>query len=417
MRIEVGEWMTDLLEEHAEEAAFLWMQRQDAMASAEYTVRAVRRLEARIAAHTDALVLAGSAARPFLEPGLAGDHGAALAAAYALLLSGDPGDGRVVMAALREAEGPALDGLRDGLCHGSIEGVGDSVRELLRTGEPAVAAAAAEALAFHGIDGVDARDVERFLHDASPAVRAGGWRTIAFLGARLDPSLYAAALRDDDEAVRHAGLLAAAWCGVPGALQVVRQAAMSPATADPFMLRLFAVLAAPQEWSIIQHFAADPALGPLRFELIATFGRPDGVELLIDAMGDDDPAASAAAGAAFRRMTGIDVDGPRVVLPGGDDEDDVDEEFRDEVALPDAKLARRGWDELKSSVAGAGRLCAGIDVDQPLTSQAVDGMDMRSRWEIALRAGFRGVPRAAAAVQRMPLTPLPLEAPAVPVSV
>lgn len=406
MLIEVGEWMFDILEEHVEEAAFLWGQRQAALMSPSFDAPALRRLEARIAAHTDALVLAGPAVRPILEQKLAGERDEALAAAHALLLSGESRDARAVLAALREAEGPALDGLRLALCLAPVDAIAPAVQELLRTAPAPAAAAAAEALAFHDAGGVSSADVARFVGHEDAAVREAGWRTGTWLGTAAEPSLYAAALRDDTPAVRSAALHAAAWCRVPGALQVVRKAATQPGPEAFALLHLLSVLGTTEDWPVIRQLGGSEVLGPARFQLLAAYGRPESAEDMIAAMSSDDPAVAAAAGSAFMRMTGLDVEAGRATVPAQDETDDVEAEFLDEVPVPDPELARQLWKDLQPAVANAARLCHGLDAELPLASPALEGMDMQSRWEIALRGRFRGTTHAtAAAFQRFPMEP------------
>src|SRR2546426_7951091 len=76
----------DILEEHLEELAFLWSQRQAAVRDPAYTIRELTHLEERITAHLHGVLTIGEVALPLLEDTLsAEDPHIVFAAAYALL--------------------------------------------------------------------------------------------------------------------------------------------------------------------------------------------------------------------------------------------------------------------------------------------------------------------------------------------
>lgn len=177
--------MIDILEEHFEELEFLWQQRQEALRSPEYTLPELAELEERIEAHVDGLVLAGEAAIPVLEAGLAGDDPLIVfSAAYPLLRLDRDDAAKLVMQTLQEAQGPQLDGLRQALCHGPLQRIERSLHEAVKSASAPVAAAAAEALAFHSLLDAQNTRIADFLADADPQVRSSGWRITALLGTR-----------------------------------------------------------------------------------------------------------------------------------------------------------------------------------------------------------------------------------------
>jgi uncharacterized protein (TIGR02270 family) len=165
---------------HLEEFQFLWAQRQAALRSPDYTVRDVARLEERIAAHLDGLLLAGEPAVPVLEARLAEDDPQAVfAAAYVLLgLRIQTAADRVVIALLK-AEAERIEAFGQAICHGPIDLIEKPLREAVASAPTPVAVVALEALTFHhrpdpGID----RLVE-FLQDENPQVRRTAWHIAA----------------------------------------------------------------------------------------------------------------------------------------------------------------------------------------------------------------------------------------------
>ena len=85
--------------------------------------------------------------------------------------------------------------------------------------------------------------------------------------------------------------------------------------------------------------------GPQRCALAARSGHPSAIEPLIELMSDPDALTAAAAGTAFTRITGLDIEARRQRLPTSADADDFEREFADEkgaeVAL--TRAADRGW--------------------------------------------------------------------------
>jgi len=399
-------FIPDILEEHLEEVAFLWGQRRAALRSPEYTPRSVADLEERIAAHVQGVVAVAADGIELVRAALASDDAdAAFAGAFSLLHTSLPGAEQEVLEAFVAAEGDRLAALSEALKHAPLGPAGLGRLALLAGDEPSPrTAAAAEALAFHGALELKPDRLAALLGAEDAAVRCAGWRLVGYMLAPVDAKLYARALRDDEAAVRDAALLAGAWCGVQGVLPAARKIAAEPGPEHAATLYLLAVLGAPEDLTLFQRVAADPAFGPERFRLAAAYGHPVLVDAVLAGMTADDPAAAAAAGAAFLKLTGVDVfTGERAQAPveGGDE---FDAEFAEEYPVPDAERARREWSALAPQLGAATRICRGLDLGQPLDRASFDSLDMESRWELCLRGRFYGTwAGSPLALERFPL--------------
>jgi uncharacterized protein (TIGR02270 family) len=386
-------YLPDLLEEHIEEVEFLWAQREAALTSPRQTRRDLAHCDERIQAHVQGILAAGEHAPPLLEKRLASDDAnAVFAGAYPLLRSGSAAADRI-FEAFSSAEGPRLNGLKRALAFGAPAATMPQIRALLPSGPPAVAAAAAEILAFHRQFGADPGRLLLLLRDEDAAVRRQAWRVAGYLGIPLDAKLYASAVRDEDAAVREAGLLAAAWSRLPGALALTRQISQAPTVDNLPELRLLAVLGGAEDLPRIRHLATMAALGPARFGIVAAFGHPSLVDILVAEMANPDPATAVAAGEAFTRITGhVVASGERVKVPpeGGGPSDEFEAEFQDEVLLPAPELARTHWEKVKPQFAGAVRLARGLDLSRGATPEALATIDLQSRFQAALRGRFQG---------------------------
>jgi uncharacterized protein (TIGR02270 family) len=349
-------------------------------------------LELRIEGHVQGLLVAGVDLIHIVEEGLASDDPAAsFAAAYALLRLENETATLAVIQAFSGAQGKQMHGLRQALSLARMEQILPSLPFLFFSSATPTVAAAADVLACHGALPPPGLTIDSLLQDDDPGVRETSWRVVANSGLPLDPKLYAAAMRDDSPAVRRAGLLAAAWTAVPGALLLARQLADSPTSESLYAVELLAILGGPEDVQRMTSIAKTKDLGLARFRLVSSFGHPGLMELLLAELANPDPEVAAAAGAAFSKMTGQDIDSndrAKIAPKDGKEPDEFEAEFLDEITLPNPNLARTQWEKMKPRFARATRLCKGFDLSRGAPPEALAKLDMESRWEVFLRSRF-----------------------------
>lgn len=388
----------DILEEHFEELAFLWGQRQEALYSPEYTLPELLELEERIEAHVQGLLVGAENTIPFVEDGLSQDEPLEVfAAAYTLLRLNIDSAARQVMDVFMQAEGPQLDGIREALCHGPIDMVMARLHEAVTSAAAPIAAAAAEALAFHGkLDPAIPRLVE-FSQDKDAQVRRAAWRLIMLISTPelLSPDVSAqlsdAAMHDEDPGVRAEALQAAAWTLQPWLLEHCRTLCDQPHPDNADAILLLAILGKPFDLERILGVARAAELGPLRYRVLGTFGHPGVVETLLEAMQSKDPLTAAAAGAAFTKITGADIESDQMVqVPpeDGSEPDEFEQEFLDEVTLPDPASARAHWEQVKAEFSSGTRWCHGLNLGRDTAHEFPGLLDMESRRQACLRGKF-----------------------------
>jgi hypothetical protein len=206
--------------------------------------------------------------------------------------------------------------------------------------------------------------------------------------------------------VRRAGLEAAAWNAVPGALVLARQLAEAPKAENLYALELLAILGGPEDLQRMTSIAKTKELGPPRFRILGCFGHPALLEFLLAELANSDPTIAAAAAAAFSKITGQDIDSKdRAQVPpeNGEKPDDFEAEFLDEVTLPSPVLARSHWEKVKSGFAKASRVCRGFDISRGAAPDVLAKLDMESRWEFFLRSKFtRASSGSPATLERFP---------------
>lgn len=385
--------LREVLEEHLDELQFLWQLRREAVRSPERTRSDVDRLDERVRAHADGLLVARGELGEIVGPLLSSDDlPAAFAAGFVLLRTGEEG-ARAVLDAFRAAGPGGREGLAEAFAFGEARGAREELASLAGADDPSLAVAAATALALGR--GAAAPDATRLLGEADPVVRAAAWRLAPFQPRAPRPELLRRGLDDPDPAVAREAAVAAAWFRSPLALEASRERSAGTGESAGEWLRLLAVLAEEGDVAAVLAGSAKGtaagrgAAGP---RALGALGHPRGVELLLEAMGDDDPARAAAAGTAFRKVTGFDAAGEaRVSLrPDGPPPDEVEEEFLDEVTLPDAPQARAFWSSARGRFAGGGRWCYGVDVVAGVPAALPAAFDMESCFEARLRGRFTG---------------------------
>lgn len=204
---------------------------------------------------------------------------------------------------------------------------------------------------------------------------------------------YDEALNDPDRQIRWSATLAAVWSGRKWALEFCRRLSDPPLAQNWDWLSLLAILGQPSDLQRVLAIGRTVDFGPRRYEILGAFGHPQVVKDLLIGMESKTPAIAAAAGAAFTKLTGVNVESADRVaaLPaGGAAADEFDREFADEVTLPDPAVAAREWKKLKPKFAQGLRWCRGLDLSHGLPAGALELLDLESRWEACLRGRFEG---------------------------
>lgn len=374
-----GSFIPQVFEQHLDMLGASWARRRIALESSEYTGVALAELDELIEAHLDGLAAAGEDAHELLIDLLrGGEPMQALGAAMALLRVGTTETRREVEAALMAASGKTLDAIRDAFAHGAWEQSRQFLESVFASAPPAIAIAAAEALAFVDAFTPTAEQMELFIRAATPVVRVAAWRIVYLRGTPIAPVLYAAGLCDSDESVRRMALRAAVWNASPAFYSYCRAFLSAPTAESLDALVMLAAVAPPQEYKFVESIAANAQVGPERFRVVGAFGHPYFIDLLVRVLEGADEEAIPAAARAFQKMTG--------------------------VAVASGREARDAWRQLAPRLANAPRICHGFDMSQPLDRPSFALLDRESAWEFCLRArltsGWQGT---AATLERFPL--------------
>ena len=385
-------YIPDILEEHFEELQFL-LARRPALARSRISYRAdLAHHDERILAHLDGVLAVGEPAVAPAAALLSGDDQAViLAATFALAHLPVASAADELTTAFSNASANVLLAMADAFLLTQTEIALRLAESRLHDADSLARVASARVLARHRGATPRPEWLAELIHDPNPLVRQLAWRFAGDTGVALDAKAYADALRDEDSAAKREGMIAAARTSMPGILAYVRQVAEKPSKDHSEELRLLAVLGTRQDEKRVRYVATDASLGPLRFEVAGLYGAPGFVPLLLEAMRGDDPRVAIAAGEAFGRMTGVNVESnERVTLPpeDGSSPDEFDAEFRDEGLLPDAPKAQAHWSRVEESLGSIDRICGGHDASRMLDASSFEILDLETQWWQALRHQF-----------------------------
>lgn len=383
-------FIPELLVIHAEELEFLWGRRRRAITSSSLTVRDLGDLNERIESHLRGLVVTPEALPELIGPRLsADDRDAVFAGAYPLIQTARPALLEPVIRAFSDASGEQLAGLRDALSMAITASAQAALRRWFEQADAVHAVAAAAALASHGMLEPTAPRLVQLLVDGDPEVAPIAWKILARVdepgGAVSRP--FADAIRGKDLGVRNAALGAAIWRGEPWASELVERLA---ASGDETGLNWLAALGGKNAVAILLADQGTDAVAQLH--RAGRMGHPALVEQVLEAMHAADPLVAAAAGDAFVRITGQEIERRRTSVPVAADADDFQHEFAGDVWLPDPRSALRVWERDGAHWRSGQRWCRGFEISTRLSDAARQDIDLEALGDFAARAALGGKP-------------------------
>jgi uncharacterized protein (TIGR02270 family) len=367
----------DIVEEHLDEAEFLWEQWEASLVAPNYVLGEVEAgPEARLLAHVDGLVVNGPrVAERLLLPTIADiDAEPTRIRAAALALLQTPGNAgfEAVFAELHSSPQQRPELARALECW-ECGPLYPRLGSMLAAEDVDLRRTAARILAFHG----------EALDEVVPRMIASDRAFDQTLGLRLIPRLasaarhtreIAAALASDDPDVRDAAMVAGVQLDLPAAWRCARDLA---GAADPGAGQALLVLALrgdPADRPTIVR-AAESLRGAGLWAL-GFLGTVEAVEAAIPWL--EDEAHARLAGEAVAAITGLDLESEGFIrVPP--EEEALEHRAVDDLPLPDALKVLMAWRRLRSRFATELRYIAGEPRDPAALRRALRDGPMRRR--------------------------------------
>jgi uncharacterized protein (TIGR02270 family) len=360
-----------ILSQHAEEAAFLWQLRDAAVRAPHYTLADLSRLDGRVEAHLDGLVVAGDAGWEICLGGLArGEGGEAFAAAVLAFQGGSDHRFRELLE-IGSATPERSRGLISALGWLPLERAKEPIRRLLLEESPTPRRLGIAAAAIH-------RQplrwpLARALKDEDAPLRARAIRAVGELGLGNYLDAVRESLNHEDRRCR----FAAAWTHALLA-EEPRAADHLRAFATPGgMLGERAVLVAMRRMKPVdartwwESLAGDPERVRLAVLGSGAIGDPEAIPWLIEQM--QVPSLARVAGESFATITGVDLasEGLEGQWPegfeAGPTEDPADEDVAmdpdENLPWPDPGAVQTWWDRNRPRFSPGSRYLLGQPID------------------------------------------------------
>ena len=388
-----------IVEQHAEEAAFLWILRDAAVQAPHYSLNDLADLDERVEAHIDGLRVAGDAGWSICVNALEQEEpGEVFAAAFLAFESGQ--DQRIKMVLEAAATDPELSrGLISALGWLRFDQVKEHIDQLLRSVTPELRRIGIAASAVHRQDPgpvlIDA------LNDDEPFLKARAIRAVGELG-RIDLlSMLKNQLGAEDKDCQF-------WAGWSAVLLGDRDEALEflkilDTSKSPFRESALNLTLRVMDNTSAQNWLKEMFQQPdwLRYTVIGAgvAGDPVHIPWIIEHM--EVPELSRVAGEAFTMITGVDLayedlegEWPEGFEAGPTEEpedEDVEMDTDEDLPWPEPKLIAEWWAKNKAAFRNGTRYLLG----QPLSPEHLHKV---------LRIGFQRQ-RAAAALELAILQP------------
>lgn len=401
--------LPSVVAEHAEEAAFLWLQRTHAVHAPNYSPRQFADLDERLAAHIDGLRVAGDDGWQCAAEALENEGPEDFFPAAVLAV--ESADGRFDDLLARAQAAPrAVPGLVSALGWVEPAHLGHRVKALLGGEAPLARKLGVAACALHRRDPGAVLDAA--LADEADSVRIRALRAAGELGRTDLLPRVRALLGEAKPELRFWAAWSAVLLGDRGhALDALRAFALEP---GPRQMRAFQLalqaLDVGAGHALLSECAGLPGAARLRIVGAGFVGDARYAPWLIEQMAQ--PAAARIAAEAFVGITGVDFNLEQMEVPPpegfedgpSEDPDDENVDLPEDAALPwpDAQRLQRWWQANAARFAPGSRWFLGQPVSEAACAQV-------------LREGFQRR-RVAAALHRTLLQPdmplFPTSAPA-----
>ncbi len=401
-------YITDIVDQHKENAASLWMIRDNAVGPSSFQLADLIRLDERIEANIDGLRIAEksgwSGSLDELDKGEAGDF---FLAGVLALESGDADRfNRIIelgyaraAAALDGLYHPAYDpwrGLVSALAWVDRTHVADTIERLLDTPRPRTRWLGVAACGVRR--SVRQPGFEAALIDRDPRVRARAGRAVGELG-RVDlRAALGGLLTEADQDCRFWGAWSAVRLGFAEGAGVLAEFTHCPGPlCDRALDILLRYLSLEDANSFIRPFARDPRRLRDVVNATGTIGDPVYVPWLI--LQTSDPAIARSAGRAVARITGADLveqglNGERPPDAGANGPDDTNHEnvALDEVdwlPWPDPNKLRLWWEDSQAEFSVGTPYFLGVAKTSNDWISTLSLAQQHMRWAAALELALR----------------------------
>lgn len=343
--------LIDILEEHMEEADFLWQQRKNALTDRVYNLTDMAELEERLLAHLDGLVLGEKEAWKLLEPTLSsGGEGEVFTAAFVALDSRVSTMIDLVNKTFSEAEGDVLNGICYAYKHTMNSEVENILCPLLDSDNGLILAASIDSLSFRR-NSIDANKLQTFLSNKDPKIVTATLKAIRRLRVSQLREDVERLLENEIIEVRIEAIKTGLLLGSRKTLEACRRMIIKRIEGTDQLIEYPGLMGQPDDVNILMNALKEPGLVRNAVTALGLLGNISTIELLIQCAAD--PKLSRLAGESLSIITGVDLGKEKLVAekPQEPKESSLTEEEEEEfvtdpdedLPYPDAEKLNAWW--------------------------------------------------------------------------
>jgi uncharacterized protein (TIGR02270 family) len=383
--------LDNIVSQHAEEAAFLWLLRDDAVSAPHYRLSDLAELESRIEAHLDGLRVAGEAGWAHCQEQLTHcETGEVFTAGY-IALDGGLGDGLEQVLEVVHGAPATARGLISALGWVEKEKLQGRVVSWLQSDLPLLRLVGLSACAIQRVD--CGAYLTNGIDDEDASVRARALRSVGEIRRKNLTQSLREHLQDEDETCRFWSAWSAAMMGdSEGTKQLLNLSQADSPFLQQSLELLMRRLDNPASVSLLRGLSSQQTVGRAVVQASGYYGDPASVPWLLEKM--KNPLTARLAGEAFSQITGVDLayqdmdaDAPTDFQAGpteNPEDEDVALDQDEDLPWPNIEAISHWWREHQDDFQPGMRLMCGECVTRAQCLQILRNGYQRQRRAAAL---------------------------------
>jgi uncharacterized protein (TIGR02270 family) len=388
--------ITEIVSQHVEEAAFLWLLRSNAVSAPHYSLKDLAKLDGRVEAHLDGQRVAGEPGWELCKAGLGNEeNGEVFAASVMAFESSVELRIQAVLDAVT-AKPELIDGMVSALGWVSFEQASPHIQRLLSSPVHLHRQIGFAGCAVHLVDPKHA--LTQAVTSRNLALRARALKAVGELGRRDLLAAVKENLTVEDKEICYWAAWSGALLGEPAAVSVLRQFVESGhpkrEQACAMALRRMSVEQG-QAW--LKALASSPNTLRLAVEAAGVIGDPLNIPWLVQQMAN--PMVARVAGESFTFITGIDLayddldtDKPEGFEAGpteNPEDENVEMDADEDLPWPNTQLIEKWWFTHRITFTNGSRYLLGKPMAIDSLKEALKTGRQRQRRAAAIELAFR----------------------------
>jgi uncharacterized protein (TIGR02270 family) len=296
--------ITDIVSQHVEEAAFLWLLRCNAIRQPHYALKDLAKLDERVEAHLDGLRVAGEPGWELCKAALGNEESGEVFAASVMAFESDIETRIQVVLDVVTAKPELIDGIVSAMGWVTVEQASPKIQRFLSSQVHLHRQIGLAGCAVHRVDPKQA--LTQAVTSRNLALRARALKAVGELGRKDLLGAVKEQLQAEDEQVRYWAAWSGALLGESTAIPVLRQFVESGhLTREPACAMALRRMSVQEGQAWLKTLASAPNTLRLAVQAAGVIGDPANIPWLIQQMVD--PIVARVAGESFSFITGVDL--------------------------------------------------------------------------------------------------------------